>query len=473
MWIALLQGISFASAPFTASMTFSPTDSKIYAPLFSDSRVAEAFSDEQFVRYMLEVESALATVQGRLGVIPAKAAEQIASSVDTLHVDFAQLRDGTEKAGLPVIELVRQLRAEVGEKAADYVHWGATTQDIMDTALVLQIRSAIGVIDPALQDLITNLAHLAIRHRDTLMAGRTHSQQAIPIPFGFKVASWMAPMLRHRQRLVEIRSRLLIVQFGGAAGTLAALGARGIQVQEALARELDLGIPPMPWHTQRDNLVELAGWLSMVSGSLAKIGHDIILLAQTEVGELRESANLTRGGSSTMPHKSNPVLSEFIIAAARTNASLLSSMHQALVQEHERGTHGLQVEWLSLPQMFALTSSALNKAIFLSENLVVDEERMRQNVDASNGLMLGEAISFALSATMSLAEAKQLVKESCQIVIEQGRHLIDVVREKIDAPIDWQALKDEASYFGSSEIFIDRVLREAEKETNPTQSSEL
>ena len=243
----------------------------------------------------------------------------------------------------------------------------------------------------------------------------------------------------------------------------------GIKVQEELAAELSLGVPLMPWHTQRDNLAELAGWLSLVSGSLAKLGQDIILLAQTEVGEVRESSDRSRGGSSTMPQKSNPIVSELIIAAARTNASLLSAMHQALVQEHERATHGWQVEWLTLPQMFALTSAALNKAVFLSQNLEVNEARMSQNVAASNGLMLAEVINFALTtAHMDRAEAKQLIKEACQVVTNEGRHLVDVVQEKANVfiewdSIDWQALKDETAYFGSSEAFINRVLHEAEK----------
>jgi 3-carboxy-cis,cis-muconate cycloisomerase len=436
-------------------MPFSPSDSKIFASLFSDSETAAVFSDEQFVRYMLDVEAALARAQARLGVIPRGAGEKITSSAADFRVDYDLLRDATEKAGVPIIELVRQFRAHVGAEAASYVHWGATTQDI--------IRSALRVISSRTLSLIGNLAELADRHRDTLMAGRTHSQQALPIPFGLKVAGWLAPLLRHRQRLAEIKSRALTVQLGGAAGTLAPFGSLGLRVQEEVASELNLALPLMPWHTQRDNLAELAGWLSMVSGSLAKMAQDIILLAQTEVGEVRESSDHSRGGSSTMPQKSNPVTSEVIIASARTNASLLSSMHQALVQEHERATHGWQVEWLNLPQMFALTSVALDKAVFLSEHLEVNEERMRQNVNASNGLMLAEAISFALAETMSRADAIELVKEACRDVIAQDRHLVDVVREKTNASIDWQGLKDETAYFGSSHAFIDRVLREAER----------
>lgn len=449
-------------------MPFSPSDSKIYAPLFSDPNLAAVFADEQVVQRWLAVETALATVQARLGIIPADAAGRIAAGASALHVDFAALQTGIEQAGVPIIDLLRQLRAQVGGQAASFVHWGATTQDILDTGLVLQIRDALALIEPELAGVIKNLAQLADRHRNTLMTGRTHSQQALPIPFGLKVAGWLAPLLHHRQRLAQLKPRLLVVQFGGAAGTLASLGQQGVAVQKALAAELELGVSLLPWHTQRDTLAELAGWLSLVSGNLAKMGQDIILLAQTEVGEVRESADTARGGSSTMPQKRNPIVSELIIAAHRTNASLLASMHQALVQEHERATHGWQVEWLTVPQMFGLTGAALNKALFLSKNLVVNEARMRENVAGSQGLMLAEAISFALTNYMSRAEAKQLVKEACQVVINQQRHLVDVVREKADVPLDWQALKDEAAYFGSADTFIDRVLAEAENELRST-----
>ena len=435
-------------------------DSSIFSPLFSDAEVSEQFSDAQFVRAMLEVESALATVQGRLGVITAEAADQIVDAASRLEADFERLRIGVEKSGVPVIDLVRQLREQVGGQAADYVHWGATSQDIVDTARGLQIRAALTTFESRLGSLIQNLAQLADKHRHTLMAGRTHSQQALPITFGFKVAGWLAPLLRHRERLAEMKPRVLVVQFGGGVGTLAALGESGIKVQEALAEELKLHLPLIPWHTQRDNMAELAGWLSMLSGSLAKMAQDVILLAQSEVGELHESDDASRGGSSSMPQKHNPIVSELIITAARTNASLLGSMHQAQVQEHERGTHGWQMEWLALPQMFTLTATALNKALLLNQNLVVDEARMRENIAASNGLMLAEALSYALAKTsMSKASANQLVKEACLVVVKENRHLVDVVQEKTDVSVDWKALREESAYLGSSDIFINRVLQ--------------
>lgn len=437
-------------------------DSYLFSPLFSDAEVAGQFSDTQLVRAMLEVESALAIVEGRLGVIPAEAADQIVDVAARMEVDFNRLRSEVKKSGVPVIDLVRQLRTQIGGDAADYVHWGVTSQDIIDTANVLQIRTALEVLESKLESVIRNLAQLADKHRHTLMAGRTHSQQALPITFGFKVAGWLAPLIRHRERLVEMRPRILVIQFGGAVGTLAALGTSGIQVQEDLAEELKLNLSHIPWHTQRDNMAELASWLSMLTGSLAKMAQDIILLAQSEVDELSESDDASRGGSSTMPQKNNPIDSELIITAARTNASLLASMHQAQIQEHERGTHGWQMEWLVLPQMFTLTAAALNKALFLSQNLVVDEARMRENIAASYGLMLAEAVSYALAGTsMSKASANQLVKEACQVVVQEGRHLIDVLKEKTDAPVDWDAIREESAYLGSTDTFINRVLQAA------------
>lgn len=439
-------------------MPFSPTDSQLFGTLFSDPALAAIFSDEQFVRNLLQVEGTLAQVQGELRLIPHAAATQITNAATTLRVDMAQLQHATAQAGFPIIELVRQLRAAVDGAAAPYVHWGATTQDIMDTALILQLRAALILIAPNLDSVINGLAALADRHRTTLMAGRTHSQQALPITFGLKVAGWLAPLLRHRQRLAELQPRLLVVQFGGAAGTLAALGHDGLVVQTALATALGLGNLPMPWHTQRDNLVEFANWLSLLSGSLAKMAQDIILLAQSEVSEVQESADRSRGGSSTMPQKSNPIVSELIIAAARTNAALLGSLHNAQIQEHERATHGWQMEWLALPQMVALTGAALTKAQALSAELAVDAAQMQHNVTASNGLMLAEALTFALAGVIDHSTAKRLVSEAVQITLAEGRHLVDVVQERSQVALDWAQLRDERNYLGMAERWVDQVL---------------
>jgi 3-carboxy-cis,cis-muconate cycloisomerase len=442
-------------------MAFSPADSQIFATLFGAPELAAIFSDEQFVRYLLVVEGAWASTQGGLGIIPAEAGTKIPAACESLRVDMELLRRGVQQDGVPISELVKQVQAQLAAEIAPYVHWGATTQDIMDTALVLQIRAALALLENRQQQLIKRLAVLADRHRRTLMAGRTHSQQALPITFGFKVAGWLAPLLRHQRRLQELRARVLVVQCGGAVGTLAALSAMGMQMQAALAQALDLGVPLLPWHTQRDALAEVANWLSLVTAGLAKMAQDIILLAQTEVGEVRESADLAHGGSSTMPQKSNPIVSECIIAAARANASLLPAMHHALIQEHERATHGWQLEWLALPQLFAHSAAALGHALWLSEHLVVDAARMEENVRASNGLMLAEPLSLALAQFMPRARAKQLVAQACRIALAENRHVVDVLRANAAAPLDWELLRHESAYLGSAELFLDRVLHEA------------
>jgi 3-carboxy-cis,cis-muconate cycloisomerase len=433
----------------------------VLSAVFRDEELAAIFSEPRYVAEMVAVEAALATAEARLGVIPAESGAIIAERAASFRPDLGAIASRMDADGVPVIELVRQLREHVGGAAADDVHFGATTQDIMDTALVLQMRAALAAVERTLGRAIGNLAAMARRYRESAMPGRTHSQQAVPIPFGLKAAGWLAPLLRHRARLREIRPRVLTVQLGGAAGTLEPLGKHGVEVAEALAAELGLSSPPLPWHTQRDGLAEVAGWLSLVSGSLAKMAQDVVLLAQTEIGEVRETAEEGRGGSSTMPQKVNPVVSEQIIAAGRINAALLGAMHQALIQEHERATSGWQMEWWTLPQMFELTASALRKADFLSRHLVVDEARMRHNVSASNGLMLAEAVSFALAKTMSRKAARALVTAACRTASAEGRHLVDVVRERTDAPVDWDALRAEAGQFGSAQAFIDRVLAEA------------
>ena len=431
---------------------------------FSDDTVATLFSDAEFIAQMLAVEAALAKTQAALSVIPHEAGERINAALANLAVDMDALRAGVDTDGVPTIALVKQLRAQVSGEAATYVHWGATTQDVMDTALVLQVRAALAEIDTRLRSVIGHLARLADTHRHSLMAGRTHSQQAVPITFGLKVAGWLVPLLHHRERLEQIKPRALVVQFGGAAGTLAALGDDGLRVQSALAAELNLGVPLTPWHTQRDALAEVAGWLSLVTGSLAKMAQDIILLAQSEIGELRETDDAARGGSSTMPQKHNPVMSEAIVAAAKVNSTLVGAMHQALIQEQERATGGWQIEWLALPQMFALTASALSRAAYLSEHLVVDTARMRASLDASNGLMMAEALNQALAPHMGRVEAKQLIQAACADAVKQDRHLTDVVRERTDAAVDWAALRDESTYLGTAQTMIDRVLDAANRQ---------
>ena len=441
-------------------------DSKIFGPLFGDSEINELLTDGAYVRALVEVEIALARAEGRLGVIPTSAAEQISKRAHWNKIDITALAKGAIRSGFPTIVLVQELRKAVGGEVAPYVHWGATTQDIMDTAFVLQLRAAIKLYKGRLVELARHLSELSNRHRVTVLAERTHGQQALPVSFGLKAAGWLAPLLRDTRRLDEISPRLLVVQFGGAAGTLAALGDKGLAVMQGLAEELGLNVPVMPWHAQRDNLVEFAGWLSLLTGSLGKFAQDIILLAQTEVGEVSESAEEGRGGSSTMPQKSNPITSEMIVAAARTNASLLSALHQAQIQEHERATHGWQVEWLTLPQMMVLTGGALKHALYLAKNLQVDQAKMRQNIANADDVILAEAAVFALAKTMPRSKADELVKKACAVAAAEGKPLIAVVRKLAsgiiaDDAIDWQALATPENYLGETERIIDRVLKSA------------
>lgn len=429
-------------------------------PLFSDPEVAHALSDAEAVRAMLAVEAALARAEAKLGVIPADAAAQIGRAAESLVPDLDRIALGVDAAGIPVVALVKQLRVAAGS-AAPYVHWGATTQDIMDTALVLQLRGVLDHLDAMHEQVIERCCAIAQRHRRTLVAARTRSQQALPTTFGLKAAGWLMPLVRHRERLAQLRPRLLMVQFGGAAGTLAALGARGLEVAGRLAEELGLAAPATPWHAQRDTLAELAGWLSLVTGSLGKIGQDVILLAQSEVDEVREGGSPGRGGSSTMPQKANPIASEALVTAARMNAGLLANMHQALVHEHERAGGAWQLEWLTLPQMAVYAGAALRHAVGLLAGLEIHRGRMRANLDASNGLLLAEAAAFALAYSMPLERAQAVVKEACGLAQSSGRHLVDVLRERVDIAVDWDALRDPANYLGATEALIDRALAAA------------
>lgn len=444
-------------------MALGACDSRLFAPLFADPEVAALLDERALVRAMTEVEVAIAEAEAALGVIPQAAAARIAERAADFAPDLEALARSTSESGLPVIGFVAELRRHVAGEAAHYLHWGATSQDIMDTALVVQLRALLDVYAARLDTAIDALARLAVAQRATLMTGRTRSQAALPITFALKAAAWLAPLLRHRHRLAELRPRLLCVQFGGAAGTLAPLGDKGVAVMEAIAARLGLAVPPMPWHTQRDGLLEFAGWLALVTGSLGKIGQDVALLAQSEVAEVREGG-AGRGGSSTMPQKANPIGAEILVTLARLNAGLLGTLHQAAIQEHERGGSGWSMEWALLPQMAATTGASLRHACDLILHLDVDAERMRANLDVWDGLILAEAATFALAEHMPRERAQQLVKQAVAEARSGGGHVMDLLARRSDAPVDWKALRRAENYLGSAAIFVDRVLAAARKD---------
>ena len=439
-------------------MTSDPFWAPSYGELFASADVRELLADDQRIAAMVQTEVALARANARCGVIPNAAAAAIESALVDFNPDRTRLGRGAEAAGVPVPELVAQLREAVGGVEADYVHWGATSQDVIDTALVLVLRDVLERLDSQTAVLIEVLGGLARRHRKTVMLARTRLQQAVPTTFGLKVAGWRQPILRNRARLAHLRPRLLAVQLGAAAGTLAPWGAGGTEVREALAHELGLGVPPLPWHTQRDGLVELAGWLSLMTGALGTMGLDVGLLAQSEVAEVAETSEPGYGGSSTLPQKRNPVRSEVLVALARHNANALGAMHQAQLHEGERSGAAWSLEWLTLPGMILAVSGALVQAQRLAADLAVDVLRMRRNLEATDGLCMAEAATFALAEHMPRAQAQALVVEACRAALASGEGLIAVLKRQTDAPVHWRTVEDPEQYLGSAVALVDKAL---------------
>ena len=426
----------------------------------------EVFSDAARLQRMLDFEGALARAEARCGVIPSAAAAAISSKCRANLIAVDALAAATARSLNPAIPLVNQLIALVAKddpEAAQFVHWGATSQDANDTALVLQMREAFDLLDADLALLCRALAKIARQHRSTLIAGRTLMQQALPTTFGVKVAGWLDAMNRHRKRLAETRSRVLVLQFGGAVGTLASLKEKGLQVAEALASDLDLPLPVMPWHTQRDRVAEAATTLGLCTGTLGKIARDISVHMQSEIAEVSEPAGEGRGGSSSMPHKRNPVSCAVVLSAAMRLPGLVSTMLSAMVQEDERGLGNWQAEWETLPDIFRLTAGALRQMVTIIPQLEVDTERMRKNLDATHGLIFAEAITMALATHIGKSSARELVEAAIENARRSKRHLREVLAQEkaVTAHLpaaELDRLFAPENYLGSAEEFVDRVI---------------
>lgn len=443
-------------------MTITVLDSSVLGHCFSDSSMRAIFDEHNYVALCVATEVALAKVQARLGIIPKEAASGIEAAAAHFDLDLDRLGRETAIVGYPILPLVEQLAARAGD-AGRYLHWGATTQDIMDTATVLQIRAALDLLEARLGTVCVALEHLASTHRDTVMAGRTHLQHALPTTFGYKAAVWLSAMDRHRERLAQLRPRVLVGQFSGAAGSLASLGERGLEVQAALCEELELGVPSITWHSARDGLAEAVQTLALIAGSLAKIACDIAYMMTTELGEVAEPFLRHRGSSSTMPQKQNPITCEIVLAVARVVRQHAGLMLDAVVHDFERATGPWHLEWFAVPESFALTSAALAQSDFMLTGLRVFPENMRRNLACTRGLIVAEAVMMALARDIGRQAAHDIVYAGCRRAIDENRSLREILAEtdEVVRHLDTQTLDqlvDPANYLGTAPRMVDRLL---------------
>jgi len=438
-------------------------DSTIFRNMFSTPAMRDIWSDAYRTARYLDVERALAQVQGRLGIIPQAAADEIVKHCDIANIDMEKLRQQTERVGSPILPVVSQLNALCRDGLGEYCHWGATTQDIMDTATVLQIRASLDLVDADLRAIEAALATLARRYRDTPIIGRSKMQQAIPVTFGYKMATILAAIQRHRQRLEQLRARVLVGEFGGACGTLAAIDTGAMATQAGLMAELGLGEPVIAWHTVRDNIAETGAFLGLVGGTLGKIALDVKLMMQTEVAEAFEPFAPGRGSSSTMPQKRNPVSSGFIHAAVSMVRQHAAALMDAMIADHERASGAWEIEWIALPEAFCLTAGALQQTREVLQGLEVDPAKMRANIDITNGLVMSEAVMMGLGRHIGREVAHDLVQELCQQALREDKPLLELLaaHPQVNRHLDRAALTalcDPANYLGQAGVMVDRVL---------------
>jgi 3-carboxy-cis,cis-muconate cycloisomerase len=450
-------------------MTIGILQSTLFGDLFGTEAMRDAFGERALVRNCVVVEAALARAQARLGIVPHEAAAAITRAVGPIianpdALDFARLKRETANVGFPILPLVRQLAEHAGE-AGRYLHWGATTQDIMDSAVVLQIRDGLALIEAELATLRGNLAALAKKHRDTPMAGRTFFQQALPVTFGYKAAVWLSAFDRHAERLAEVKKRVLQAQFGGAVGTLASLGSgdEARRTVAELARELGLAEPTITWHVARDTIAETVQFLALLGGSLAKIADDVMLMSATEFAEASEPFAEGRGSSSTMPQKRNPISCGVIIATARALRQQAGLALDAMVNSFERNAAAWHLEWIAVPEAFGYAAGALHQTAFLTGGLIVDAGGMAKNLGLTHGLIVAEAVMMGLAPHIGRNEAHDLVYDACRAAIENDRPLYDVLLDIKDVagPLGadrLKALTDAANYLGAAQAMVDRML---------------
>jgi len=443
-------------------------DSRIFGDMFSDAAMRQVWSDENRTAKYLDIERALAKVQGRLGIIPQEAADEIVRNCKLETIDWTRLKAKTEQIGYPIIAVVNHINSQCRDGLGEYCHWGATTQDITDTAMVLQIREGLDLVEHDLVELSASLATLARDHRNTPVIGRSNLQQATPITFGYKMASILAGIERHRERLQQLKARVLVGQFGGASGTLSSLETGAMQTQTDLMSELGLGQPLISWHTVRDNFAEVGAFLALVGGSLGKIAMDVKLMMQTEVAEVYEPFTPGRGSSSTMPQKRNPISCLYIHANISVVRQLSASLMDAMVADHERSTGPWEIEWVAMPEIFCLLSGALKQAKFVLAGLEVDAQQMRRNIDITNGLVMSEAVMMGLGPHLGREYAHDLVYDICREAVKQKRPLLDLLAEhpqisKCVTRDELAGFCDPMNHLGQAGVMVERVLESLQK----------
>ncbi len=444
-------------------MATSIIDSVYYRDMYGSDRMHALFDDEARFQGWLDFEAGLARAQARLGIIPEDAAAEISERAKVEFIDIPAMKAEFDKVGFPILPIVHQLAKAVSPETARYVHWGSTTQDVIDTGMAMQIRDGLDLLDEMLGDVETVLAGLARKHRTTIMAGRTMRQQAAPITFGYKVAIWLAEIHRHRQRLVEIRPRAAVGQIAGAVGTNATLGDRGLDVLRETMKELNLAEAPITWHVSRDSWTETTSLLGLVGATLAKIGQEIGTLMSTEVGEVGEPFVAGRGASSTLPQKRNPILCQPLVAAGRMLREKVALALDTMVQDHERSIGGMHLEWSILPEAFVIVGGAIENALSILDGLVVDEERMRANLDMLNGLIMSEAVMMGLAPHIGRNQAHDVVYEACARCADGSTTLRDVLLADPEisghlSEKEIDAMLDPANYVGVAPEMVDQVL---------------
>jgi 3-carboxy-cis,cis-muconate cycloisomerase len=439
--------------------------------------MAELFSDQSMLQAMLDFEVALAEAEAERGIIPQGAAGMIANAADAKSFDIAALAKATQRAGTPGIPLVKALTERVRTldgNAAGYVHWGATSQDVADTAMVLVLKRSQAVIESDLAKIELVLERLSAQHAKTVMLGRTLMQDAPPVTFGLKAAGWLAAVRRSHIRLQTGFADVLVLQFGGAVGTLAALGDQGLATSKNLARKLGLTCPDAPWHTHRDRLAALVCELGVLTGTLGKIARDISLLMQNEIGEVAEAGGDGRGGSSTMPHKRNPIGCAVTLAAANRTPGLVANFLAGMIQENERGVGGWQAEWSTVSAVVQSAGLAAASMAEVAEGLTVDAERMKENIAATRGVVFAERAMILLGRALGRDAAHRILEEATRLTVEQKKHLADVLAgmPEVTAHLDAasiRGLEDPEQYLGEAETFRQRLLDAGQPTNSKTE----